>query len=400
MGAVRDKSLRVLGNVQRASKKAPERLGYVIDTGKHGKDYGWLWNDREGRAYVGIHGTFLARSGDTWYEIPTRMAWGDFVLYNMTDDRPLEAALARLPALAARLEADGGLLAETDTGPLYELNHQIIYYHDLLTHFDGFEQAFRDLGISDQVAEAVKELAYRKDTILARERLRPAVEVTDTVWLAAVHGIVSAVLVSRYRLEYRPRVDSFVTGFGHWNAKGELLDSHFQPANYDTLRLLTEDARAEVLALIAKCIERAKREWAARFKGEAPEAIFLHAASTKGYGWTPAWTPGGWVKTGATRALPDYALTSKVPEGTRALGLLHALKEPADHVALQQVPRLALETIDVVAGGRKVKALAATMHVEREAFDSLPQAVRAEAREAFAHAGLSGAVLDKVVAAL
>ena len=106
------------------------------------------------------------------------------------------------------------------------------------------------------------------------------------------------------------------------------------------------------------------------------------------------------MKTGATRVIPDYALTSKVPEGTRALGLLHALKEPADHVALQQVPRLALETIDVVAGGRKVKALAATMHVEREAFDSLPQAVRAEAREAFAHAGLSGAVLDKVVAAL
>lgn len=400
MALLKDRSQRLLGDVVRAGAKDAKRLGYVVDTGKYGRGYGWLWSESQGGAFVGIHGDFLAYSEKTqrWYEIPTRVSWGDLVLYSMGDDRPLTAALERLPEIVDKLAASGGL--DDAKGPGVggaRLNVGAVL-HDckLLRQFPGFEEAFARTGFTAMLDEAQASQDEARQTGAARAKLLDHKGVNGQVWLAAHYGYVHASLVSRYRLEFRKRVESFATGYGIWNADGQRLNAQFEPLKDDGLWLRTQDAKDEVKALIRQCIGAAQAEWQQAYGDVRELGIFCHAAAPQNQQelvGVPAWMPGAWVKTGG---FAGFAVSPKV-EGHRALGLVHLLNGPQDWEAFNTLSAAPRRLMDAHVGGRKVQVLACILDLQPGRYDEIDAATRQAAQEAFERAGVSKATLDKVL---
>ena len=403
MAIVKDTSLRVLGDVVRAGRTTAKRMGYVVDTGKYGKGYGWLWSESQRGAFVGIHGDFLAYSekDKLWHEIPTLMVWGGFQLYSMADDRPLEDAMHRLPALAKQLEEDGGLLAETEEGPLYNLASVQADYETLIA-FPGFHEAMMKLGISDKVDEAINEQDYIKQVANARYKLMPPATVNAQVWLAARHGIVNGGLVARYRLDYRKRLENFVTQCIYANTEGRELDAEFKPRGHSVwMNIKTEDARQELRDLVAQCVKAASMEWRVAVGDAHDLYVFAHPAKKPiaqvKDGWVAGWLPGCWVRASTYGA--GFALSEKA-EKCRAFGLLHPLASATDSFCLSLLGAAKVKVVEVECAGRKVRALVGALDVEPERFDELSRAEKKTASAAFAHAGVKASLVARLVEAL
>lgn len=403
MALITNTGLRVLGDVVRAGRTTPKRMGYIVDAGKYGKGYGWLWSESWRGAFVGMRGDFLAYSEKDrlWHEIPTSMIWGGFQLYSMADDRPLEDAMHRLPALAKQLEEDGGLLAETEEGPLYNRASVQADYKTLIA-FPGFHEAMMKLGISDKVDAARNEQDYIKQVANARYKLMPPVTVNAQVWLAARHGIVNGGLVARYRFDYRKRLENFVTQCLYVDTEGRELDAEFKPRGHRVwINIKTEDARQELRDLVAQCVKAASTEWRVAVGDAHDLYVFTHPAKKPidqvKDGWVAGWLPGCWVRASTYRA--GFALSEKA-EKRQAFGLLHPLASATDSFCLSLLGRAKVKVVEVECAGRKVRALVGTLDVEPERFDELSLAEKQTARERFAAAGVADATVARLVEAL